>query len=212
MVRDDSHLKDDALIRRYLADRSLDALDARDEPAVRHLVDCQACARRYDLLGAELDATATLIEARADQEFSGEHLTRQRERILRKIASQTSVGRVLAFPAAESHASLGMGSRPALRWAAAAAVAGLLLGLTAGRWLWTSGPSDGPAAPRQTPVIGAAPDSGRTLARASGTDAPLADDDILSQIDFALSAPRTQELQALDALTLADFDTSRRIR
>lgn len=206
------HLKDDALIRQYLADRGLDALDARDEPAVRHLADCQACAHRYDVLGAEMDATASLVEARADQEFSGEHLTRQRERILRKIAAQTSVGRVLAFPAAEAHAGLGMGSRPALRWVAAAAVAGLLLGLTAGRWLWTSGPADGPTAPRQTPVIGAAPDSGRTLARAIGTDVPMADDDILSQIDFALSAPRTQELQALDALTLADFDTSRRIR
>ncbi len=212
MGRDDAHLRDDALIRRYLADRGLDALDARDEPAVRHLVDCQACARRYDMLGAELDATASLIEARADREFSGEHLTRQRERILRKIAAQTAVGRVLAFPAAEPRVPFGMGSRPALRWVAAAAVAGLILGLTAGRWLWTGGPSDGPPAPRQTPVIGASPNSGRTLARTIGTDVPLADDDILSQVDFALAAPRTQELQVLDSLTLADFDTSRRIR
>ncbi|MEW5981456.1 MAG: hypothetical protein AB1806_03685 [Acidobacteriota bacterium] len=212
MTGDDSHLKDDALIRRYLADRSLDALGPGDEPGVRHLADCPSCTRRYEVVSAELDASASLVESRADREFSGEQLTRQRERILRRIAAHTSVGRVLAFPAAESHSGFGIGNRPALRWAAAAAIAGLLLGLSAGRWLWTSGPADGPSGPRQTPVIGATPGPDRAVVRAVTSDVSMPDDDILSQVDFALSAPRTQELQALDAFTLADFDTSRRIR
>lgn len=212
MAGDESHVKDDALIRRYLADRGLDALGPCDEPGVRHLAHCAACARRYDALGADLDAAADLVESRADEVFSGEQLTQQRERILRRIASQTMAGRVLAFPAAESRTRFALAGRPALRWVAAAAVAGLLLGLSAGRWLWTSEPADAAIAPRQTPIIGAAPGSERALVRAVGTDAVVPEDDILSQIDFALAAPRTQELQALDALTFADFDTSRRIK
>lgn len=209
MVSGEDHLKDDALIRRYLADRGLDALGESDEAGVRHLADCEACQRRYHVFGAELDGTASLVEERADQAFSGERLTRQRERILRRIAAQHSAARVIAFPAAEAAATAGFGRRLALRWVAAAAAAGLLLGLTAGRWLWT-GSDQGATAPRQTPVMGTAPGSDRALVRAVASEIP--GDDILSQIDFALSGPGAQELQALDALTLADFDTSRRFR
>ncbi|MCK7498513.1 MAG: hypothetical protein MZW92_53695 [Comamonadaceae bacterium] len=46
------HLDDNVLIRRYLADRGLAALDAGDEGPLRHLAHCPACDARYEALRA----------------------------------------------------------------------------------------------------------------------------------------------------------------
>jgi len=44
------HLDDNLLIRRYLADRGLAALEASDEAPLRHLAHCPACEARYQAL------------------------------------------------------------------------------------------------------------------------------------------------------------------
>jgi len=51
------HLDDNALIRRYLADRGLEALESGDEALLRHLAHCPACDARYAALRSTFDDT-----------------------------------------------------------------------------------------------------------------------------------------------------------
>jgi hypothetical protein len=84
-----------------------------------------------------------------------------------------------------------------LRWVALAAAAGLLIGIAAGRVLLPSAPGSAPVtavATRTTPVIGPQVRSA-TLTRP-------ADDPFLSEVESALSAPRTPELEPIDVMTL----------
>ena len=133
-------------------------------------------------------------------------MERQRDRILRRIDALQSGPRVLPFPAAGQHGHAAAQPRVFRRWVAAAAVAGLLVGLGAGRMAFNGGgartdggraPADraggvtGP--PRQAPTM-------RALHVESGRD----DDQFLSEIELATAAPRTRELRAIYAFTLEE--------
>jgi hypothetical protein len=186
------------LIRWYLADRGLEALDARDQAVVRHVANCAACASRYERLFLDLDGAADAAVEAADAAFTPEHLMLQRERILRRIDSQSA--RVLAFPAQEAPGRSLVSVPTMWRWVAAAAAAGLFVGLAAGRW-WQAGVDDGQISGKE-PVY-----AGRTIGpvdagRARPASLTVLDDTFLSEVDTALSAPRTPELEAIDAMTL----------
>jgi len=186
------------LIRWYVADRGMGALERRDEGIVRHLAACPSCAARYARVCEDLDGAAVAAVEAADAAFTPDRLVQQRERILRRIESQSA--RVLAFPAHEARGA-GPSASPAMwRWVVAAAAAGLFVGLAAGQlWQIGAGGTEGPQGAPTYAVgsIGLA-DAGLVLSTSAG----MSDDRLLSEVDLALSAPGTPELEAIDAMTL----------
>jgi hypothetical protein len=180
------HLDDNVLIRRYLAERGLAALDAGDEGPLRHLAHCHPCEARYQALRVAFDETREAAVA---------------DRILRRIDALHAGPRVLPFPAAVQSGQAGHQPRVFRRWVAAAAVAGLLVGLGAGRMVFyhdTSTTAD--AGEQQT----SAPASGRQapVMQALHVEPAADDEEFLSEIELATAAPRTQELRAIYAFTL----------
>ena len=200
------HLDDNVLIRRYLADRGLAALDAGDEGPLRHLAHCPACEARYDALRADFDGTREAAIADADAVCTADRMERQRERILRRVDALHGGPRVLPFPAAQQGGHAAPQPRVFRRWVAAAAVAGLLAGLGAGR-LFFNGTS--PAATTADARQQAAPTAPASLRqaptrRALHLEPAVNDEEFLSEIELATSAPRTRELRAIYAFTLEE--------
>jgi hypothetical protein len=199
------HINDSALIRRYLADRGLEALEARDESLLRHLAQCPPCEARYTALQATFDEAREAAAGQADAICSPDRMEHQRDRILRRIDALSGVTRVLPFPAA-SHGPRAGHERWALgRWVAAAAVAGLVVGLTVGRLIYVGGPASALGA-RQQPAsaLVAPPASSVPTIRAVNTQYPANEDQFLSEVELATATPRTAELRAIYAFTLEE--------
>jgi hypothetical protein len=133
-----------------------------------------------------------------DALFSTEHLEAQRAQILRRIEHAGRHARVLAFPASKQGRTGSDRSSVTARWVAAAAAAGLAVGLGLGAMMnfqlsgfWSS--PGRPAVAARAPVTHVTP-----VAKLS--DPGFSDEAFLSEIDQAL-ARRAAELEALDALT-----------
>jgi anti-sigma factor RsiW len=199
------HLDDNVLIRRYLADRGLSALEASDEAPLRHLAHCPACEARYEALRAAFDDTREAALADAEAVCTAERMDRQRERILRRVDALQSGPRVLPFPAAGQAGHAAPQPRVFRRWVAAAAVAGLLVGLGAGRMVFNGGDARTTAVARQqiTPAAAGAARQVPTV-RAVNANTGESDDQFLSEIEMATAAPRTRELRAIYAFTLEE--------
>jgi hypothetical protein len=198
------HLDDTLLIRRYLADRGLAALDASDEAPLRHLAHCPACEARYRAVRAAFDETREAAVADAEAACSPDRMERQRERILRRVDALQSGPRVLPFPAAGQNGHAAAQPRVFRRWVAAAAVAGLLVGLGAGRIVFSGGDSRTTADAGQQIAPASAPARQAPTMRALHVDSGLSDDQFLSEIEMATAAPRTRELRAIYAFTLEE--------
>jgi hypothetical protein len=184
------HLTDDRLIEMCLAGPA-SAADAQ------HLVGCTACEiRRSELAGllSDIDVAAT---AEADAAFPADRLARQQARILHRIEQDGRPGRVIAFPAGHAPESQPVRTRPTTRWVAAAAAAGLLIGLVTGHMTHDfSGPSRAPlsaqASVHQTEA------TGTTMRTAA---AVMTDDEFLGQIEAAVDSTGPAALRPLDVLT-----------
>jgi hypothetical protein len=168
------------------------------EPEVRlHLSVCADCAGRLDSLTRVLaDVRAAAVDE-ADEVFDAERLNRQQDHIMKRLEHAGRPARVIEFPHRSSRAGRPM--RPfAVRWVAAAAAAGLVIGVYAGSRMTTVG--EPPSAPSQ--VARVAPPSLPQPDLSELRDAPPgADDEILSQVETALATPSVPELQPFDALT-----------
>lgn len=201
MFRGKRHPGEDALIRWYMADRGLDALEPADESVVRHVSGCAPCAARFEAVCLDLDAAADVAVDAANAAFTPERLLVQRERILRRIDSQGA--KVLSFPAADAATRHSASSRSWLGWVAVAAAAGLFVGLVAGRMLHLGTEDASGTAAGLTTVARSMPATGRgaQIRTATLTPGPGADS-FMSEVDTALAAPRTPELDAIDAMTL----------
>lgn len=175
------HLSDDALV---------DAWYTGDHPS--HLDACSLCADRALEMSRWLEQTRDLGIAEADAAFPAERLAIQQSQIMRKLEAADRPTRLLSFPRATPAPvapDLPHGHRVSSRWIAAAAAAGLILGVIGGRMsVWSSTPSARTAATPPTTVT-KAPDS----ARAQDADILLLDSDI--------SQPQIRSLSAIDTLT-----------
>lgn len=215
MLTGKRHLDDNLLIRRYLAERGLAALDANDEAPVRHLAHCASCESRYQALHSAYEEARAAALAEAGAACSEDLLARQRERILRRVDALQSGPRVLPFPAVAQNGTAGAQPRVLRRWVAAAAVAAFLVGLGAGRLVFRGAdagssavnarrditPAAAPSQVRQAPTL-------RALHLETGQN----DDQFLSEIELATAAPRTRELRAIYAFTLEEpRDVSRAV-
>jgi hypothetical protein len=199
------HLDENALIRRYLADRGLAALDTADEALLRHLAHCPACEARYRTLRGTFDDTRQAAAEDASAACAQDRMDRQRERILRRVDALHAGPRVLPFPAAGQAGHAASQPRVFRRWVAVAAAAGLLVGLTAGRLMFnrvagTTADARRQAAPAAAPAsLSEAPEM-----RALRVEPAVNDDQFLSEIELATVAPRTQALRAIYAITLEE--------
>jgi hypothetical protein len=190
------HLSDDRLIEVCL-------LEVPSAVEQQHLGSCARCDVRRARLQGLLDDVSGTAAAEADAAFPPERLARQQARILAHLLHDGRPARVIAFPAGNPHESLASRTRPSTRWIAAAAVAGLVIGVIAGRF------------GHEYPLLGR-PGSAR-VAVARTAEAPelragntgtlrevsvdISDEEFLSQIELAIDGPAAAALQPLDDLT-----------
>ena len=195
------HLTDKRLIDTYFArvgDGS--ALDlVRTE--CDHVQTCEACARRYESLTASLEELREAAVAEADAYFTADRLAAQRGHILRHLEGVEHPARVIPFPHGTAKPRAARVHTPLFRWVAAAAAAGLVIGVSAGRLLYVRpGVSTRAAASlqaRTAPPAFRAPVAGYNAAALNGD----IDEAFLSEVENAVSQQRIAALRALDAMT-----------
>jgi len=191
------HLQEERLFGSYLAERAGEPLDP---PVAEHLADCTSCASRYAELSSFMDSLRRDGDAEADAIFTPERLRLQQQQILRRISLVGRPARVLSFPGRIVRRTIDAStSRTAPRWAAAAAAAGLFVGVAVGAsFQWGSHPL---ARPRLI-TDSTRPQRLTQVATSGSGKADVASDDaFLSDLEIALERPHTRELQAFDALT-----------
>jgi hypothetical protein len=140
------HLDDDAFADIWSASA------VSGEPASHpHLETCQHCRSRYDAFTGWLGRIQDDARSEADEAFPAERLAAQQAQVLRRLESLERPARVIAFPKFARPITSTQGH--AQRWVAAAAAAGLVIGLAAGQFLDIRDAFSGrrrPEAPAQT--------------------------------------------------------------
>jgi predicted anti-sigma-YlaC factor YlaD len=188
------HAAQQQLYDGYYAERNGEPIDPR---VAEHLLDCATCSRRYAAIARVLDDVRVEGVTEADAIFTAERLRAQQQQIARRLEHIARPARVISFPGQASARTLvSRTARVAPRWIAAAAAAGLFIGVAVGAsYEWESH-----ARPRQT---FAATTSRLTpvATRGIGAAAIAEDDAFLSELDAAGERPHLRELVAYDALT-----------
>lgn len=191
----------------HLDDAAIAALWAEGRPAHPHLNTCVACRNRFASFSSWLENLRADARTEADENFPTERLAAQQAQIFRRLEAAERPARVIAFPRfAEPLTSRSSG---ASRWIAAAAAAGLIVGVGVGQVMnlrhsltFRASPvSDG----RQAVAATAAGQRDPRLLTARATR----DETFLSELDASLSRPAVPELRALDAFTPRAGDQAR---
>lgn len=187
---------------RHLSDEDLLAL-IESATSDAHLDACERCAVRHAELLCVI-ADLDVVHTEADAVFDDERLLHQRTHILHRLDKNHGPARVLPFPAAaESNGAIRVLASAGRRWVAAAAIAGLVVGIFSGRMLTHRGDEPNPDRLHQVydasirrsatnPVI--VPAELRTGGR---------DEILFEEVESALVRPSVQELTAIDAITPA---------
>ncbi len=200
MIVHASHLKDDHLVECYFAARAGEPLDPR---VVEHLGDCAACEARFDDLREAMNGLREDADAETAAVFTDDRLRSQQQQILHRLQDVPRAARVISFPGRQpasspSHATV----RVAPRWLAAAAAACLVVGAGLGAYV---GPRRTAARPATVPAAVAEQRPAAVVASpavlVSATKTEPDDDAFLIELELALAAPRSRELQPFDALT-----------
>jgi hypothetical protein len=192
------HLSDDRLIEICLAGSSTPV----NEP---HLATCVECDLRRVTLTQMLSEVDHAATAAADAAFPADRLARQQARILQRIDQEGRPGRVIAFRAGHSQEPALLRTRPAHRWVAGAAAAGLVIGLLAGHLSHDlRGTRRVAAAPQ---IVANEAGSGIALRPVSTT---LSDDEFLGQIEVAVGSGGPMALRPLDVLTPRAWEVAAR--
>ena len=194
------HLPDDRLIE-------LSMLDAPSATEQQHLSACARCDARRVRLQRLLEDVSDTATAEADAAFPPERLVRQHSRILARLVHEGRPARVIAFPAGHTQSEPVVSrTRPRSRWIAAAAVAGLVVGVIAGRF-----GHDYPFSRPSRIII--AHTAEQPELRAPGTTGPIreatvsiSEDEFLSQLELAADSPAAAALQPMDDLTPRAWD------
>ena len=224
MSKHDRHLTDERLVACYFAEDS-DVAAAADRS---HTAICDACAQRYADVTRDLELLADHASAEADVALTPEMLAHQRTQVMRRLEGHGRRADIFVFPTRRNAALASRTSlkRPA-RWVAAAAAAGLTVGLGLGfsverfrvsRFQVLSGPitSRGERRAPAPPGPQADPRFQQTQAEPIPNQAVnqvvASDDELLEEIDTALVSRRIEELRALDALTPENASISVRRR
>lgn len=200
-MRGSSHLEEDQFVECYFAGRTGEAVNPR---LAEHLGACDACAGQFQALTTLLDEVRHEGEAEADAELGPEALARQQQQIARRLEHAHRSARVIAFPARDAGPSVVHPGFVTARWMAAAAAAGLFIGVAVGGYLGPerfrlagSATATAPAMAVQRPASSPA-----VLVNAAQSAPAVIDDDaFLMELELALARPQPRELAAFDALT-----------
>ena len=122
------HLDDGAFTEIWSA--SVESGQPSSDP---HLSACQQCRTRYHAFTTWLDRIRDDARAEADEAFPAERLAAQQAQVLRRLEALERPARVIAFPKFSRPVTSTQGH--AQRWVAAAAAAGLFIGLAAGQFV-----------------------------------------------------------------------------
>jgi hypothetical protein len=210
------HLRDDQMIAAYVG---ADTRPRKADITLEHLRSCPECSRRF---GALVDQLAELRQAAADEAdavFTSVRLEEQRAQILNHLEHVGHPARVIQFPARNTQSLSIFTGNQVRRWIAAAAAAGLIIGLTvgrmtdfrggsqAGRTAVTAGPSTAGSGSHAQP-----PRYTRPTAEPVRPNDPT-DDEMLSTIERPLYLqPVAGELEYLDAMTPRPTQVALRLR
>lgn len=118
---------------RHLSDGRLAAI-AAGAPSTPHVDRCVDCQARLAELRAWTRASAADAAEAADAVFTPARLAAQRSAILRRLEAAGRSARVIAFPNG-TPAPAALRTTSVVRWTAAAAAAGLLIGVASGHLL-----------------------------------------------------------------------------
>jgi len=188
------HLQDERLLDCYYAERRG---EVPDPPTAEHLGDCDVCRDRYDELGRFLSDMRSDADAELDAAFPPERLRAQQHEIARRLEHVGRAARVISFPGRvamrQAHAST---ARLTKRWVAAAAAAGLFIGVAAGTVLNFGGRWVGTPTAHQRLTS-----SGPAMLAPAVVGGTAADESFMSDLESALDRPHTSELGVYDALT-----------
>lgn len=124
--RANRHLSDDAF-----ADLWSTAVTGGQPVADPHLASCAQCRSRYAAFTDWLERIHDDAETDAEEAFPPERLAAQQAQVMRRLEALERPARVIAFPRFARPVSSTQGH--AQRWVAAAAAAGLVIGLAAGQ-------------------------------------------------------------------------------
>jgi hypothetical protein len=161
------------------------------EPVTPHVSSCALCQARLAELRAWTAGVAADAGALADAVFTPERLAVQKKEILRRLEAAGRSARVIAFPLGAPAATSGHRAQ-ILRWTAAAACAGILVGLASGRLIDTPTPASTVASSAAAPPLaGAASPAG--VLPASFDEAAL--------LDAAYDRVAIDALQTMDDIT-----------
>jgi hypothetical protein len=182
------HLSDDRLIDVCLT-RTVGESE-RD-----HLAGCVACEERRASLERLLGEVSDAAGAEADALFTETRLERQRARIMQRVEQESRHGQVISFPAPRFASPTLLRARPAARWIAGAAAAGLFIGLLAGHL--THDFTAGRVLPgsRSAAVVASRP---ATFQAVSTT---MSEEEFLGRLEVALEGTGGSALRPLDDLT-----------
>jgi len=185
------HLSDDRLV-----EVCLDASAVETER--QHLYACAECQSRCTSLMRLLNDVGEAAAADADAAFPAERLARQQARILQRIEHEGRPARVIAFPAGHGAEAFTLRTRPATRWIAGAAAAGLLIGLLAGHLAHDFSTIVPVRGSRMAASVARSAPAVPTLQAVATT---ISEDDFLGQVDVAIEEAGSTSLRALDDLT-----------
>jgi hypothetical protein len=190
-IKRDSHVSDERLV-----EVCVDRTPTPEEDV--HLSRCDACGVRRSRLEGLLQQMFNASVAEADLAFSDERLATQRARILHRIEQDGRPARVIAFPASTAVDARPLRARPAARWIAAAAAAGLAIGLLAGHLA-----HDWPAfnRPERTAYTNGRAPSPAERPTLRVVNASMSDEEFLGEVENALDGPHLIALRPLNDLT-----------
>jgi hypothetical protein len=185
------HLSDDRLVEIYFTETP----SAQEQ---QHLGACHDCDARHSHIAHLLDETTLAAHEDVEAAFPAERLARQQLQILERAEMAAGPARVISFPTVQSAGTTVSTRSRSTRWVAAAAVAGLLVGVAAGR-AGRDFRTSGTRARFTAPVS-------QTTPQVIRVTAPISDDQFLSEIESAIESRGGGSLHALEELTPRAWD------
>jgi len=177
--------------------------DLVDPYFLEHLADCAACRRRYDGLAGLMDEIRADGDATVDVLYPPGRLASQRASIARRIEHLGHAARVIAFPGRASEATTpSVQPRRSSRWIAAAAAAGLFVGVLLG----TLSNMNEANPPGDVAVTAPAPNEPLTVRT------PMDDDTFLRELELASIRQRARAISPLDAFTPTVREVNAQVR
>ena len=176
------------------------AASAADEQ--QHLTRCDECCGAVDARIAALETDRLAVAATVDDQLTDDALALQRQSILDRLVARRDGGRVLDFPARPVRTP--RRDRPAVRWLAAAAAAGLFVGMLTGQRLQPmfGAPLFGRGHETSSRLGSRMPVWNTNGSGESDARGPHAHDEVfLSEMETAVNNRGAAQLRALDDLT-----------